>query len=228
MKSLTLTIETTTVQTDCSILIMHVQGKLNGENYIQLIDAAQALHNKNHRNLILDLTELQRISLAGLFALHSVAAIFNDQEPLDPEGGWQALRTMKVGLDLQARFKLSNPQPPVRSLLAQSGFDTFITIYDDLLRAIESFGAGPTLEIVLPETAVIINRGKQNGANKNKYHIARKTRPASPPAVSVVTASLLFGMPINSSAHKMQMGILVHPSALCTQACCDCNSGRSK
>ena len=139
MKNSTLTV--TVRQTECSVLIMHLYGRLDGTTFAQLIEDAEALYRKNHRYLILDLTDLQKISTAGLFGLHSVAAIFNGEEPLASEAGWHALRTIKHDLDNgpQTQFKLSNPQPHVRHLLNQTGFDSFVDVYDDVGTAVSSF-----------------------------------------------------------------------------------------
>ena len=170
MKASTLTINTTTVPTECSILVIHLRRNLDGENYTQLISAAQELYDKNHRKLILDLAEVQKISMAGLFALHSVAAIFNGQEPLNGEDGWQAMRAMKHDLDtnLQPSFKLSSPQPQVRKVLAQSGFDTFIAVFDDLPDAADSFTDSSVQEMVLPPYNVLAH--VQHGASRVSTH----------------------------------------------------------
>jgi anti-anti-sigma regulatory factor len=133
-----------TQQTECAVLVMRIQGRLDGATFTQLIDEAQSLYDQNHRHLILDLTHLGKLSLAGLFGLHSVAAIFNGEEPLAPEGGWHALRTMKHDLDgmPHAQFKLSSPQPQVRDLLTQTGFDAYIDVFDDVGTAVASFANG--------------------------------------------------------------------------------------
>ena len=130
-----------TQQTNCAVLLMRIHGRLDGATYTQLIDEAQSLYNKNHRQLILDLTHLRALSLAGLFGPHSVAAIFNGDEPLAPEGGWHALRAMKHDLDSgpQPQFKLSSPPPQIQQLLSQTGFDSFFDVYHDVGTAVASF-----------------------------------------------------------------------------------------
>ena len=146
MKNSTLTM--TVRQTKCAVSIMRLYGRLDGESFNQLIEEAQTLYDKNHRHLVLDLSELKKISTAGLFGLHSVAAIFNGAEPLTAEAGWHALRTIKHDLDNgpQTQCKLSNPQPHVRHLLNQTGFDAFIDVYDDVGTAVSSF----TPEVTTP------------------------------------------------------------------------------
>lgn len=131
-------------QTECAVLVLRIQGHLDGATYTQLIEEAQSLYKQSHRHLILDLTHLQKVSLAGLFGLHSVAAIFNGEEPLAPEAGWQALRAMKHDLESgpQPKLKLSSPQPQVRNLLNQTGFDAFIDVYDDVGTAVAAFTNG--------------------------------------------------------------------------------------
>ena len=76
---------------------------------------------------------MQRITLAGLFALHGLTAILNGKEPLDPEAGWSAIRAMKNDLDNlpQPHLKLANPQPQVQQQLIEAGFANFVEIYND-------------------------------------------------------------------------------------------------
>lgn len=135
--ALTMTVQ----QTECAVLIMSLCGHLDGGSFTELIEEAQTLYNKNRHPLILDLTGVKKVTLAGLFGLHSIAAIFNGEEPLPSEGGWHTLRTMKHDLDKgpQARFKLSSPQPQVRHLLNQTGFASFVDVYDDVGTAVSSF-----------------------------------------------------------------------------------------
>ncbi|MEZ4593416.1 MAG: STAS domain-containing protein [Chloroflexota bacterium] len=114
--------------------VMHLTGQLNGTTYPQLLQAAQTIYQQNQRHLTLDLADLQKITLAGLFALHSVVAILRNEKPLAPEAGWSAIRTMKNDLDglPQPWLKLANPQPQVLHQLHQAGFANFVEIYEDV------------------------------------------------------------------------------------------------
>ena len=152
MQHTALVIRTTPLSTDCSTAIMHIRGNLDYSNYRQLIDAAQSLFDKNYRNLILDLVDLQSISTSGLFALCSVAAIFNGQTPPDPQDGWAALRQMKHPLESgsQTHFKLCRPQVHVHHALVQAGFHTFIPIIDSLPEVADAWAA----DLILPEVVV--------------------------------------------------------------------------
>ena len=156
MKHTALAIGTTPLPTDCSTAIMYIRGKLNYTNYVQLITAAQSLVDKNYRNLILDLIDLQSISTSGLFALYSVAAIFNGQTPPDPQDGWAALRQMKHPLESgsQTHFKLCRPQAHVCHALVRAGFHTFIPIMDRLPEVADALAADLILPKVVVKTAV--------------------------------------------------------------------------
>ena len=118
--------------------IMHLTGQLNGTTYQQLIQAAQTLCQEKQTQLTLDLAGLQKITLAGLFALHSLTAILNEEEPLNLEAGWSAIRAMKNDLDSlpHRHLKLANPQPQVRQQLLQAGFANFVEIYNDEATAV--------------------------------------------------------------------------------------------
>lgn len=120
-----------------SASVMHLSGQLDGSTYQQLIQAAQTLCQQKQRQLTLDLAGLQKITLAGLFALHSLVAILNNEEPLDPEAGWSAIRAMKNDLDglPQPLLKLANPQPQVRQQLVQAGFANFAEIHEEVATA---------------------------------------------------------------------------------------------
>ncbi|MCB8950328.1 MAG: hypothetical protein H6653_20155 [Ardenticatenaceae bacterium] len=125
--------------------IMHLTGQLNGTTYQQLIQTAQPLCQQEQPQLTLDLAGLQKITLAGLFALHGLTAILNGKEPLDPEAGWSAIRAMKNDLDNlpQPHLKLANPQPQVQQQLIEAGFANFVEIYNDGATAVSTAASSP-------------------------------------------------------------------------------------
>ena len=125
--------------------IMHLTGQLNGNTYQQLIQTAQPLCQQEQPQLTLDLAGLQKITLAGLFALHGLTAILNGKEPLDPEAGWSAIRAMKNDLDNlpQPHLKLANPQPQVQQQLIEAGFANFVEIYNDGATAVSTAASSP-------------------------------------------------------------------------------------
>lgn len=144
--------------------VMHLAGQLDGTTYEQLLQAAQTVCQKHPYQLTLDLAGLQKITLAGLFALHSLVAILNGEAPLDPETGWSAIRTMKNDLDglPQPLLKLANPQPQVLHQLHQAGFTSFAEICEDV--------AMETAVSTLPTAAHVLEKEQNQPAAQVIHH----------------------------------------------------------
>lgn len=105
--------------------VLCVAGTVNYRTHRQLLHAATSLYQGGVRTLDLDLAACDGIQLSGLFALHSIGALFRGETPPDPEAGWAALRTMRaraeaMGMDSRVRYK--NAQPRIATLLAGNGF----------------------------------------------------------------------------------------------------------
>lgn len=117
-----------------STTTMHLSGQLDGTSYQQLIQAAQTVAQPQTKQLILDMAHLHKITLAGFFGLHSVAAVLNGEKPLTPEAGWAAVRAMKNDLEdgYHHRLTIANPQPHICHQLFQAGFTDFVEIKEDL------------------------------------------------------------------------------------------------
>ena len=117
-----------------SATVMHLAGQLNGSNFEHLVETAKKVYRQTQRQIILDLAQLKKITLAGLFGLHGVAAILNGKEPLTPEAGWAAIRAMKNDLEdgFHTRLKIANPRPQICHQLYQAGFTDFVDIYEEL------------------------------------------------------------------------------------------------
>ena len=128
------------------IVVLHIDGVLDGANFKKLIEKAESLFAGGTRNLILDLTRLTFISSAGLGALHQVALIF--QEKIRPETDetwasyrWATFRNIKRDHDLrpQKHVKLLSPTREVQEVLDMIGFTTLFEIYMYMPQAVESF-----------------------------------------------------------------------------------------
>ena len=59
--------------------ILELDGKLDGSNYMQLVDEAARIYLNGARNLLIDLSKLTFLSSAGLAAIHKTALIFRGQ-----------------------------------------------------------------------------------------------------------------------------------------------------
>ncbi len=128
------------------VVILHLDGILDGANYKKLIEKGESLFNNGTRDLILDLTNLTFISSAGLGALHQVALLFQGKIHPDRADSWAGYRwatykNIKRDHDLrhQAHVKLISPTKEVREVLDMIGFDSLFEIFTSLPQAVESF-----------------------------------------------------------------------------------------
>jgi anti-anti-sigma factor len=128
------------------IVILHLEGTLDGANFNRLIEKAQMLFSNGARDLILDLAKLTFISSAGLGALHQVAMLFQGKIRAEPDETWAGYRwatyrNIKRDHDLrpQRHVKLLSPTREVREVLDLIGFSSLFEIYTFMPQAVESF-----------------------------------------------------------------------------------------
>ncbi|MCC6606485.1 MAG: STAS domain-containing protein [Anaerolineae bacterium] len=125
------------------VTVLKIQGELDGSSYQSLIQEAQKLYNAGTRYLLLDLSDMNFISSAGLVGLHSVVTVMRGKETPDMEGGWsvihEASHDMSTSVGPESACKLVNPQPRVQKTLSMTGFDQLLEIYTDRDTAVASF-----------------------------------------------------------------------------------------
>jgi anti-anti-sigma regulatory factor len=122
------------------VTVLHVAGKIDGSNYIRLIEKVQTLCSGDTRYLVLDLKDCTFLSSAGLFALHSIALITHHAAPLDPANGWGAMHQMaNASRSYKDNFKLAGLHPNVTRTLEVSGFLDLFAIYPDVPSALGAF-----------------------------------------------------------------------------------------
>ena len=122
------------------VTIINIQGKLDGSNYKDLIAKAQELYQGGARDMLIDLSEVEFMSSAGMVALHSIAKLLKGQK-LGDEEGWSLLHSVdrERGSGINKQIKLLNPQPRVAQALELAGFDKLFEIHKDLKQAVASF-----------------------------------------------------------------------------------------
>lgn len=125
-----------------AVTILKPHGVLDAATYGELIEAAQTEYDLGARRMIVDLSEVNHMSSAGIVALHTILKLLQGSEPAQAESGWEATRAVaqKGGIGPQRRFKLLSPQPYVDQVLGMVGFKKFIDVYTDEEAAIASFG----------------------------------------------------------------------------------------
>lgn len=123
------------------ITMMQVGGELNRHTYIDLIEAAVDCHIKGGRSLLLDLRQVRRVELAGLFALHSIARLYAGESLLDPEAGWVMLRSAaeRVTPAMSQQVKLLAPPPAIAQVIQNAALCHFLEQYNDLDKALNAF-----------------------------------------------------------------------------------------
>jgi anti-anti-sigma regulatory factor len=123
------------------VTILHLEGKLDGANYENLIDEAQNVYAAGVRDLLLDLRKLSYISSAGLAAIHQVALLFRGERHPGWDGGWDAYHAIDRDRNHapQQHVKLLSPPDPVRQVLELTGFNSLFEIYTGLDQAVASF-----------------------------------------------------------------------------------------
>jgi anti-anti-sigma regulatory factor len=137
-----MTISVSQKQGRVPVTVISLDGRLDGQNYQELITKGQELYNAGARDVLLDLTNLAYVSSAGMVAFHNIALLLRGETPPNPEQGWDAYRSMGRGDiegSLQEHFKLLNPQPEVDHILDMVGFNTIFEIFTDIDKAINSF-----------------------------------------------------------------------------------------
>jgi anti-sigma B factor antagonist len=100
------------------VQVVKVSGRVDSSNAPQLDQKLKELRNEGHENLVLDLSEVEYMSSAGLRAIVS------------------ALRDCKKhGGDLC----LVSPSPRVAEVLELAGLTSLFSVYDDTTTAVGSF-----------------------------------------------------------------------------------------
>lgn len=123
------------------VTILGIDGELDGSNYLELVDRAKQLYAQGARYMLIDLSNTRYMSSAGLVALHSIAKMLRGDRAVDPDGGWEAYRSMGRDLDsgVDRHVKLVNPQPQITKLLEKTGLIGFFDVYIERQAAVDSF-----------------------------------------------------------------------------------------
>jgi len=109
------------------VTIMKVAGKVDSSNYQEFTDKAMQAVARDGFYLLIDLSECEYMSSAGLRSLNEIFMFFKKSFPKD-----EASR-------LSSRMKLLNPQSKVLDTLKLTGVDVFFEIHTDMETAIASF-----------------------------------------------------------------------------------------
>jgi anti-anti-sigma factor len=112
-------------QADVSVTVFHLRGWLDAQSEEQLLEAARAAYDTDGaRYLLLDMSNLDTLTSAGMRAIQKVYQIFTPKED-----------QFKI-----AHLKLCNAPPQIYNVLGITGFLHNIPMYASVEDALESFG----------------------------------------------------------------------------------------
>ncbi len=120
---ITLKISQEQVQAKVPVTVFHLRGWLDAQNEEALLGAARDVYEEGSRFLLLDLSEVDTLTSAGMRAMQKVYKLYTPTE-----------EHFKV-----ARVKLCNAPPQVYHVLGITGFLQNIPNYENMQAAIDSF-----------------------------------------------------------------------------------------
>ena len=130
-----LNITTSQVQGEVSVIIFHLNGHLHGNTEQQLLDRARQSFEDGSKHVLLDLSDLEVLSSAGLRAIHSIFNLFTPQSDVD------IIRQHRDEPYKSPYVKLVCPNPDIYYILNITGFLQNLLIYTNMEEAVNSFAA---------------------------------------------------------------------------------------
>src|ERR671925_525223 len=112
------------MQADVPVTVFRLRGWLDAQSEEPLLEAARTAYDAGARYLLIDMTDLDTLTSAGMRALQKVYQIFTPKED-----------QFKV-----AHLKLCNAPPQIYNVLGITGFLHNIPMYASIEDALESFG----------------------------------------------------------------------------------------
>lgn len=128
-----LTIVSSQIQGDVSVTILHLKGHLHGATEQELLDRARQAHEDGARHILLNLSELEVLSSAGLRALQNIFKLFTPQSDLE------VMRQHGAEPYKSPYLKLVCPSPQIYYILSITGFLQNIPLYNNIEDATKSF-----------------------------------------------------------------------------------------
>lgn len=130
-----LAITTSQIQGDVSVSILHLQGHLHGPTEQELLDRARQAFEDGAKHLVLDMSELDVLSSAGLRAIQNIFKLFT------PQSDVELMRQHGDEPYKSPYFKIVCAKPEIYYILNITGFLQNIFIYNNLEEAVNSFSA---------------------------------------------------------------------------------------
>ncbi len=112
------------IQAGVPVTVFHLRGWLDAQGEEQLLEAARAAYDEGARYLLIDMSDLDTLTSAGIRAIQKVYQIYTPKED-----------RFKV-----AHLKLCNAPPQIYNVLGITGFLHNIPMYESRDGALETFG----------------------------------------------------------------------------------------
>ena len=130
-----LTITTSQIQGDVSVTVLHLKGHLHGATEKALLDHAHQANEDGAKHLLLDLSELEVLSSAGLRAVQNIFKLFTPQEDVDlmQQRGNEPYKSPYI--------KIVCPNPQIYYIFNIAGFLQNILVFNSLDEATNSFSS---------------------------------------------------------------------------------------
>ncbi len=128
-----LTITTSQIQGDVSITVLHLKGHLHAGTEKDLLDRAHQAHEDGTKHLLLDLSELEVLSSAGLRVVQNIFKLFT------PQSDMELMRQHGEEPYKSPYLKIVCPNPQIYYIFNIAGFLQNILIFNNLEEATNSF-----------------------------------------------------------------------------------------
>ena len=130
-----LSITTSQVQGNVTVTILHLGGHLHGSTENQLLDYARQSYEDGAKHLLLDLTDLEVLSSAGLRAIQNIFKL------LTPPSDMELIHKHSEEPYKSAYLKLVCHNPQIYYILNITGFMQNLLVFNNMEEAIKSFSS---------------------------------------------------------------------------------------
>ena len=125
--------ENANVQVD----VMRVSGTIDSSNYQEFQKIADKLIKEGAKYILLDFSDLEYISSAGLRVIHNT---FNKLRTMHKDVDDAELQKKMASGEYKSPFiKVAGLSSTVHSAFELSGFETYIEVHEDVIAAVASF-----------------------------------------------------------------------------------------
>ena len=130
-----LSITTSQIQGNVTVTILHLGGHLHGSTEHQLLDYARQSYEDGATHLLLDLSDLEVLSSAGLRAIQNIFKL------LTPPSDVEIMQQHGAEPYKSPYLKLVCPNPQIYYVLNITGFMQSLFIFNNMDDAVKSFSS---------------------------------------------------------------------------------------